>query len=173
MFGKTHTDETKVNMSKSKLGKPHTTEHKKSVSDSKIGIKNSFYGKHHTEESKLKIRNSLIQSLKSKNLCYPNYNKDACKIIESFGKQHGYEFQHAENGGEFFVKELGYWVDGYDRRRNTVIEYYEYKSHRGSKKKEKDELRRKQIQVHLKCNFYVIHENGSIEKFDYIEEENP
>ena len=51
------------------------------------------------------------------NQLYPNFNSNACKIIDEYGNKNGYNFQHAMNGGEFYIKELGYWVDGYDREK--------------------------------------------------------
>jgi hypothetical protein len=53
----------------------------------------------------------------------PSFNPKACKIIDEFGKKHGYTFQHAMNGGEVTLG--GYFVDGYDKENNVVIEYYE------------------------------------------------
>jgi len=38
----------------------------------------------------------------------PNYNPTACQLIDKYGKDYGYNFQHAETGGEFHIKELGY-----------------------------------------------------------------
>ena len=38
----------------------------------------------------------------------PSYNPKSIPIIEEFGKANGYNFQHAENGGEFYIKTLGY-----------------------------------------------------------------
>jgi hypothetical protein len=103
-----------------------------------------------------KIRLSVIKDLESKHgQIHPNYNKNACKIIEQYGKQTGYNFQHAENGGEFYLKELGYWVDGYDKEKNVVVEYYE-KRHK--KTIIKDEYRKNDIINFLHCKFIEIKE---------------
>jgi hypothetical protein len=87
----------------------------------------------------------------------PNYNPDACRIIDEYGKHHGYNFQHAENGGEFYIKELGYYVDGYDREKNAVIEVDE-KHHldNNGKLNENDIIRQKKIENLLKCEFIRI-----------------
>lgn len=53
---------------------------------------------------------------------FPNYNVNAIQIIEEYGNKHGYNFQHAENGGEYFVEGLGYYLDGYDIEKNIAIE---------------------------------------------------
>jgi len=88
---------------------------------------------------------------------YPRYNIEACKHIDEYGKQHGYNFQHAENGGEFYIKELGYWVDGYDKKKNVVIEYDEphHFNENGQLKKE-DIERQILIENHLGCKFIRI-----------------
>lgn len=57
---------------------------------------------------------------KSSGQMFPNYNPAAIKLIEKYGSEHGFTFQHAENGGE--VRLGGYWVDGYDVLQNTIIE---------------------------------------------------
>jgi len=103
-----------------------------------------------------KMRKSRIKYIESLNgQISPNYNPEAVKIIEEYGKEHGYNFQHAENGGEFHIEKLGYWVDGYDKEKNVVIEYYE-KFH--NKQKEKDEQRKQEIVKHLSCKFIIIKE---------------
>ena len=65
------------------------------------------------------------------------------------------DLQHAENGGEYHIKELGYWVDGYSEEKNIVIEYYE-SFH--EKQKERDERRKQEIIEFLGCKFIEIKE---------------
>jgi hypothetical protein len=84
---------------------------------------------------------------------HPNYNPNACLIIENYGKENGLNFQHAMNGGEVYIKELGYWLDGYDSVNNVVIEYNE-KHHK--RQTIKDEKRKKDIIEFLKCKFIEI-----------------
>ena len=106
------------------------------------------------QEVRDKIRMSVIDTLKKKyGQIYPTYNPDACKIIDEYGKRNGYNFQHALNGGEFHIEELGYWVDGYDKEKNVVIECYE-NGHK--RKKENDNIRQKQIEKFLGCEFIRI-----------------
>jgi len=123
------------------------------------GKGNPFYGRKHTEETKRKIRLSSIKVLQERfggGIC-PRFNPLACTRIDEYGKQHGYNFQHALNGGEHHIKELGYWVDGYDKEKNAVIEYYE-KSHRRTKERARDEQRTKEIIDLLGCKFVIINE---------------
>jgi len=120
------------------------------------GKKAGFFGKKHTEETKRKKRLLMIERIKKLHgRACPNYNQNAIQIIEEYGRTHGYEFRHAENGGEFYVKELGYWVDGYDEGKNVVIEYYE--PHHKARIK-KDTIRRNEIVSLLGCKFIELKE---------------
>jgi hypothetical protein len=130
------------------------------------GVKGTFQighnlnqGKTHSQKVKDKMsashrinRSQLVKDT----IQFPNFNPQACKIIEEYGKMNGYNFQHALNGGEFHIKELGYWIDGYDINKNVVIEYYE-KHHLTPKWKEKDKKRMKNIIETLKCKFIIIY----------------
>lgn len=120
----------------------------------KIGKEHPLYGKHHTIETRQKMRIGTLKRIENRHgIIFPNYNPSACKLIEEYGKQHGYKFQHAENGGEFHIKELGYWVDGYDKDKNVVIEVYEPFHERT---KEKDLQRQKEIIKQLGCKFIIL-----------------
>lgn len=85
----------------------------------------------------------------------PRFNPKACQIIEEYGKHHGYNFQHALNGGEYYIKELRYFVDGYDKEKNVVIEYYE-KHHKNFKKRDLE--RKNKIIKLLNCKFIELYE---------------
>jgi len=108
--------------------------------------------------------NNHFCNIKCKNSFYmlckgwiPRFNPKACQLIEDYGKEHGYNFQHALNGGEYHIKELGYWVDGYDKEKNVVIEYQE-KHHNQIQNKQKDIIRKEKIISLLKCKFIEIYE---------------
>ena len=90
----------------------------------------------------------------------PNYNPSSIPILEQKANELGVtDLQHAESGGEFYIKELGYWVDGYSSSKNIVIEYYE-KWHKY--KQERDERRKAEIINHLGCEFIEIWENQNV-----------
>jgi len=78
------------------------------------------------EEYIKKLRVSSLERiqerLKDGHQITPNYNPAACILIDEYGEQNNFKFQHAMNGGEFHIKELGYWVDGYDPEKNVVVE---------------------------------------------------
>ena len=84
----------------------------------------------------------------------PNYNPKACKRMDEYGDKNGYNFQHAENGGEYHIKELGYYVDGYDKEKNVVIEVDEFHHFdKDGNLREKDVQRQKEIIDFLGCEF--------------------
>ena len=105
-------------------------------------------------EVRKKIRLSVIKDLEKKlGTVSPNYNPQACEIINWFNMYYDFNFQHALNGGECRIKNLGYWPDGYDGDNNTVIEIYEP---RHKRQLEKDNRRKQEIINHLKCHFMEI-----------------
>lgn len=162
MLGKHHTEETKrilreINVDRKiseeahkklcearikQIRKPHTEESKLKMREIKLGKKDS-------DETKRKKRLAVSEWMRQNSMA-PNYNPKACLLIEECGKQYGYNFQHAENGGEYHIEKLGYWVDGYDREKNVVIEVDE-KRHLSHK--EKDLKRQQEIENLLNCTF--------------------
>lgn len=118
----------------------------------------TWIGKKHTKTSKLKQRVSTLEYLsKSKGQIVPRYNINSIPIIEEYGKKYGYNFQHAENGGEYYIKELGYFLDGYDKEKNVVIEIDElHHFNTDGSLKEKDIERENEIRKLLKCEFIRI-----------------
>ena len=157
--GRKFTTESIEKMRISHLGKIVSEETRKKMSELRRGSGNVMYGKHHTKETKRKIRTKMIERIQNNENnglpIYPNFNKDACSIIEDYGIKNGYKFQHAMNGGELYIKDLGYWVDGYDKNKNTVIEYYELFHKR---QLQKDKQRKHEIIKYLNCDFIEIKE---------------
>jgi len=172
-----HTDETKKKLSLLRMGKKLSEETKKKLSvlwsgkrnpkykngDKIKGNKNPFYGRSHTKETlgkiskantgrkwtedrKQKQRECLLRKLESQNIV--SFNPIACRFIDEYGKQQGYNFQHALNGGEKQI--IGYKLDGYDEKRNMIFEYDE-PDHETKRKKTKDLVRLKNLINHLKC----------------------
>lgn len=88
---------------------------------------------------------------------FPNYNIKSIPIIEEYGRNYGYNFQHAENGGEYYVEGLGYYLDGYDLEKNVAIEIDEYHHfNKDGSLKKKDILRQSKIEKLLNCRFVRI-----------------
>jgi len=146
------------------FGKHHTIESKIKNSIAHKGEKNYFFGKSLSEEHKLKIRLSKLKRLKETyGQISPYYNPIACEIFNQISKEKNINIQHAENGGEFHIKELGFWVDGYDKENNTIYEYDE-KHHFDmyGNLKEKDIKRQQLIKDYLKCQVVRINYNQTI-----------
>jgi len=153
--GKNHSEESKLKISESNKGK-------KPWNHGLVGLPCflSWKGGKRSKETISKMRESILKlRLKlypiAPTVFTPNYNPNACKIIDEYGEINGYHFQHALNGGEFIVPGTLYHVDGYDHDRNTVIEYYE-KFHQ--KTALKDEIRKKKIVEILNCDFIILYE---------------
>lgn len=116
--------------------------------------KRNQLGKPHKEATKRKMRISTLQYLSNiKGQVIPRYNKNSIALIEAYGQKHGYSFMHAENGGEYFVRELGYFLDGYDPIHNVAIEVDERRHFRKGVLCDKDVERQKQIENLLGCSF--------------------
>ncbi len=97
-----------------KKREPFTEETRKRMSESHMGMK-------YSEETKKKQRLSMKKRIENRSgQMMPNYNSEAISIIEEYGKKYGFNFQHAENGGEVCID--GYWPDGVDEKMKTIIE---------------------------------------------------
>jgi hypothetical protein len=157
MFGKHHSEETILKIKekrKLQIFSKETRDKMSIIAKQRLEEYNHWIGRKHKEETinKMKIvgANRIYD-----NKWHPSFNVVACEIIENYGKENGYNFQHAMNGGEYFIKELGYWVDGYDKEKNVVIEYYE-KAHQYFINE--DELRIKKLKETLNCEIIILKE---------------
>lgn len=116
--------------------------------------KKTWLGKTHTKSTKKKQRVSAINYIqKQQGQVQPRYNINSISVIQEFGKKHGYNFQHAENGGEYYIKELGYFLDAYDVEKNVVLEIDEPHHFKNGKLRKKDIIRQKEITNFLGCKF--------------------
>lgn len=149
-IGRKHSDETKNKIAASHMGKKLSAEHKKSLSIARMGKTRIV-----TEQERHLRRLNRILEIKEKcGQIMPNFNSEACCFIDEYGKDNGYKFQHAMNGGEYYIKELGYFVDGYDKDKNIILEIDEKKHFNfdGSLRK-KDIIRQIEIKNLLGCMF--------------------
>jgi len=113
--------------------------------------------KSHSTETKKKQRIAAINYISNcSGKCVPRYNRSAIKLIESYGRDNGYNFRHAENGGEVFLSSLGYWLDAYDEEKNVVLEIDEPRHFKNGKLKNKDLQRQVEIENFLGCKFVRI-----------------
>lgn len=75
-------------------------------------------------------------------------------------KNNKWNLQHTMNGGEYHIKELGYWLDAFDKNTNIVVEWYEKHHFVGGKLKQKDIKRKDNIKQLVKCRFIGYNWNG-------------
>ena len=87
--------------------------------------------------------------------------KITCKYFDKLNKQKNWQLQHGLNGGEFYIKELGYYVDAYDKNKNIIVEYDE-PYHDSQHRYEKDLERAKEIKNYLKCRFLRYKESKGL-----------
>lgn len=152
--GKIVSDETRRKISEVNKGKTLSEETRAKLSKSH---KRRFQNMSDTQYSEYckQRRLASIKYWQTKHGVYPNYNHNSIKILEQKAAELGIkDLQHAENGGEFFIKELGYWVDGYSKEKNIVIEFYE-PFHKNQL--DRDLRRENEIKDFLGCEFIIIH----------------
>lgn len=149
-----------------KYGKEIADEMNKEVSLKKSKANYDREYKPLSYEARKKMSESAKRRIKNQSQ-FISYNKNAIPIIEQYGIDNGYTFQHAENGGEFLVPNIFYYLDGYDKEHNVVIEYYE-KHHFNSdgSLSERDILRRENIMKELDCMFVEIDYLGNIKVYE-------
>jgi hypothetical protein len=150
-------EEVKEKISKAIKKKWENTEYRDFHTNRVIGNKHNK-DRITSKETKLKQRLSAISQLKSKIRIdfRPNYNKKACLYFNELMLLKGINIQHAENGGEYFIHKLGYWVDGYDLENNVVYEYDEQKHYKNKKLRDRDKLREEEIKQFLNCKIIRI-----------------
>jgi hypothetical protein len=131
----------------------------------RIGSFNGNFEKEFSFETKQKMRDSAIKRVIRQGT-YTAYNTSSIPLIEQYGKDNGYDFMHAENGGEYHVPNTVFMVDGYDVKNNVVIEFDE-KYHLVESQLKKDKQRQDQIGVELQCKFIRMNDKLEVTMFDY------
>jgi hypothetical protein len=134
--------EVRKKISESLTGIKLTDEHKKNISESLRGKKCKPF----TDKHKKNIRLSVIKRIEKNNgQISPNYSPVGCGIINDYNKKYGFNFQHAENGGEVCIG--GYFPDGLGEKRKTIIEIDEPRHYDvNGKLKQKDIQRQKYLE---------------------------
>lgn len=123
-------------------------------------ISNALKGREFSDDHRKNLRIGMIKHIQkffpAGKPFQPNFNPDACKVFDEIAKEQNINIQHALNGGEFYVKELGYFVDGYDKINNVVYEYDESFHYKNGKLRDRDERRQSEIEKLLGCKFIRI-----------------
>jgi hypothetical protein len=159
MYGKKHKPSTIDKIKEKRKQQIFTDETKNKLSilvKKRLEEFNHWLGRVHTDESRKKMRKSAIEYIETVKFnggqLKPKYNINSISIIEEYGKKHGYNFLHAENGGEYYIKELGYYLDAYDTEKNVVLEVDE----RRHRYYTNDRTREDEITNFLGCKFIRI-----------------
>lgn len=153
-IGKKPSDDVRRKMSeKAKSRNPISDDTRNKMSESQTGRKRS-------DDTRKKQRISAINRIeKNKGQCFPNFNPNACILFDNIMKEKKINIQHAKNGGEFYIKELGYWVDGYDEENNIIYEFDERRHFdKNGELLERDKIRQREIEDLLGCKFIRIKE---------------
>ena len=149
-IGKHHTEITKQKIRQGNIGKKRSAEERKRMSARMIG--NSYTkGKKHTSKTRLKMRIAMIHHRQRAGAFKRNIGKHETQILDNLEIEDNIKI---ERGFEI----LGYFVDGYCKKTNTVYEVDE-KYHNETRRKERDIYRQNEIENHLKCRFVRIPDN--------------
>jgi hypothetical protein len=123
----------------------------------------NWVGRKHKQESIDKIRDTQILQRARKGLSNkfkPNFNTDACKLFDFIALKTNTTIIHGLNGGEYNIKELGYWVDGYDKDNNIVYEFDEKRHfNKDGTLNKRDIIRQNNIEKYLGCKFIRLNES--------------
>ena len=117
-------------------------------------------GKHHSKETRRKMRQRIAAAVIARCGGTLKCNPAASNLFKSIETEFGFDGRFGGKGGEYHVKELGYFVDYYEPTLNLVIEYDEW-HHTILKNRIKDEMRQKEITEYLGCKFLRISEDDS------------
>ena len=107
-------------------------------------------------KNRLQYLEKLKNRLNNNQQILPNYNSESCLFFDKISVENNIHICHAMNGGEYRIKELGYWLDGYDLKNNVVYEWDEPSHFLNGKLREKDLIRQTEIEKFLKCKFIRI-----------------
>lgn len=165
-YGKKHSEETRVKLSESmKNSEKHKEASNSLITRQKISdkLKNRVFNESHRVNLRLSYIGRLNNFIKERcnitgeYMYSPNYNIKACEIFDNISKAQNINIRHAMNGGEYYIRSLGYWVDGYDVENNVVYEFDEKRHFEvNGELKERDKVRQTRIENLLGCKFIRI-----------------
>jgi len=114
------------------------------------GKNNPNYGKKRLPELIKKMRLRRLKEISEKkfegNQVIPSYNSNACKFFAKFDQENNTDGMYATNGGEYQIKELGYFPDYFNSDLKLIMEWDEKHHYRNNQLKEKDIKRQKEIE---------------------------
>lgn len=115
-------------------------------------ISKSNHGKKRSDDVKTELRKRRAEEVSI--FGGPRYNKVACEYFDWLNKWMSWNGCYATNGGEHYIKSLGYWVDYYEPTHNIVVEWDEPRHFLHGRLRKKDVDRQNRIIKALNCTFY-------------------
>ena len=148
-FGTPISDKQKVKLSLALKGRVSPVKGKKWTLQQRARASFVHIGHKPSAESRRKNRMATINYIIKKNGgIRTSFNKKACEYFDELNKSRGWNLQHALNGGEYHVENLGYFIDGYDKSKNIIVEYDE-PYHERPAVKDRDMVRQKELIEHM------------------------
>lgn len=112
-----------------------------------------------SSETKRKLRIAAIKRMQKQSKAgervVPSFNFAGCEYFAKFDKFYKTNGQYATNGGEFHIKELGYFVDYYNPDLKLIMEWDEEYHYKGGKLSKKDLDRQREIELHYSQFLFV------------------
>jgi hypothetical protein len=146
LIGKKHTEEHKQKIGNAGRGRKKTVATRLRMSESRKGMKQPEYVKKKISKT---VRLNKIQQLeKNSQISKPSYNIRSCEFFKYLDILYKTEGRYAiYGGGEYFIKELGYFPDYINFDKKWIIEWDEpmHFTKEGNLR-EKDKVRQQEIQ---------------------------
>lgn len=110
---------------------------------------------HPSDETKRKLRIATINYYNSIGGVSPIFNIEACKFFDEFDSVYNTKGQYATKGGEYLVKDQGYFLDYINFDLKIIIEWNERHHYRKGKLCDRDLRRQKEIEA-IFSNFKFV-----------------
>lgn len=163
-FGKELSEETKIKLREYRKKHPiKKTKEQIRIDALKMAGNKYRKGIPHTVETKIHLRSVMVEKIRQQTgIISPNYNRSSCLYFEWLNKWNSWNGRYALNGGERYIKELGYWVDYYEPKYNVVVEWDEKRHYNpDGSLKENDLVRMSRIKTFLDCRFFRYNEKSN------------
>ena len=151
----------------SNIGKIVSQLTRRRMGDAQLKRKNihGFLGKHHNNETLRKMRiaatRRVIALVRASNGRINNIGKQEGKYFSNLELENGWDgIYYSKNNTQFFVENLGYFIDYYEPKLNIVVEYDEPYHYLHRTLRPKDVKRMNEIKSYLNCKFYRYNELG-------------
>ena len=150
--GKSTSPETKIKLHEALIGNSNRKGCVASA-ETKLKMSKARKGKKFSSEHKQKLRIARLKHIEKYiaegGQTAPAYSSIACKFFDWFDNQYNTTGRYATKGGEYQIKELGYFVDYFNPDMGIIMEWDEEHHYRNGKLKKKDIQRQEEIMRHF------------------------